>query len=339
MEKNNFDAIRIVLALIVVFFHISALTQLANLKFFQLIFDANFAVMGFFAISGFLVTKSYLTSKSLFDYFEKRLRRIYPAYLTSIIICLCIASYVSTLNLLDFFSSSYTLKYLFSNISFLNFIQPSIPHVFDNNPIQALNGSLWTIKIEVMLYFCVPIIIFMFNRFGSLSVTSLIALLSMGWVYFFQYKYNGNLGIEISRQFPGQLSYFIIGSLFAVNKEIFSKIKWILLASLIAIIFIKNSQLRLLINPIAYSSIVIFSSTSFVKSLNFGKFGDISYGIYLYHFPIIQLLYFLNIFQTNILLGLGLTFSLTIITSLFSWHVIEKHLLKRSSHYVIANKN
>ena len=88
MDKNNFDGVRIGLALIVVFAHLSALTQITNFKIFESFFDSNFAVRGFFAISGYLVTKSYLTSISVLEYTEKRLRRIYPAYVTVIIFCL-----------------------------------------------------------------------------------------------------------------------------------------------------------------------------------------------------------------------------------------------------------
>ena len=76
MNKNNFDSVRVGLALIVVFAHLAALTQLENFKIFEKIFDSNFAVKGFFAISGFLVARSFLTSNGLKDYAEKRLRRI-----------------------------------------------------------------------------------------------------------------------------------------------------------------------------------------------------------------------------------------------------------------------
>ncbi len=71
MYKNNFDGVRISLALIVFFAHVSALTQAHEFKFFEVIFDSNFAVKGFFAISGFLVTQSYLNCHSNFEYFKK----------------------------------------------------------------------------------------------------------------------------------------------------------------------------------------------------------------------------------------------------------------------------
>lgn len=339
MDKNNFDGVRIGLALIVVFAHLSALTQLADFKIFESIFDSNFAVKGFFAISGFLVTKSYLTSSNTLQYAEKRFRRIYPAYTTAIILCLCIGAFATTLSFYDFVKSSQTAKYLVSNLAFLNFIQPTLPFVFDSNTTQALNGALWTIKVEVMLYFCVPTLIYLFNRFGSTKIAFSIILLSIFWVYFFTYAFSGNKGEEIARQFPGQLSYFCIGSLLAVNKKILDYVKWIALFSTLALFATSNPIAKLFIDPVAYSSIVIFLSTVAFRSLNFGKYGDISYGIYLYHFPIIQLIIFLGFFEVNVWIGLLVTFLLTITAALLSWHLIEKRLLRRTSHYVLVAKS
>ncbi len=338
MNKNNFDGVRIGLALIVVFAHLAALTQLPNFKIFELIFDSNFAVKGFFAISGFLVTKSYLTSRNMIEYAEKRFRRIYPAYITAVFFCFLIGLYATELNIFDFIKAPQTLKYLLSNATFLNFLQPSLPSVFDNNPVQSLNGSLWTIKVEVMLYLCIPPTIYLFKRFGSAKITILLFVLSVSWVYYFIKLFDGNKGEEIARQFPGQISFFVLGAFLAVNEKIIMKLRWILLASVIILVTTNNPYAKLIIYPVLYSSIVIFLSTSAFRSLNFGKYGDISYGIYLYHFPIIQLLIFLGMFQTNKYLGLSLTFILTIAAALVSWHVIEKRFLKRTPHYSVVIK-
>lgn len=339
MDKNNFDGVRIGLALIVVFAHLSALTEVSDFKYFEVIFDPNFAVKGFFAISGFLVTKSYLSSRSTLEYAEKRLRRIYPAYTTAIVLCLFIGLFATTLNTYDFLKSPQTLKYTLANLSFLNFIQPTLPGVFEKNPIQALNGALWTIKVEVMLYFCIPALIYFFKRLGSSTTTFAIFFLSVAWVYFFTFQFSGSKGAEIARQFPGQLSYFALGTFFAVNEKMIANIRVIALVSLLALFITNNPLAKLFIDPIAYSSIVIFISTTACKSLNLGKYGDISYGIYLYHYPIIQLLIFLGVFEANVWIGFSSTFAITIIAALVSWHFVEKKLLKRTSHYVLATKS
>ena len=338
MNRNNFDGLRIGLALIVVFAHLAALTALPEFKWFEGFFDANFAVKGFFAISGFLVTQSYLTSQNVLDYADKRLRRIVPAYLTAVLLCLVIGAFTTTLTLSDFFSAPETIKYVLANAVFLNFLQSSLPGVFDSQPVSAMNGALWTIKIEVMLYACVPLAVYLFRRCGSGWATGLLFLLSVAWVYFFGTLYQGRLGEEIARQFPGQLSYFIVGALFAVNDKVRAQIKWIALASLLVLFAVDHPYARLVIDPLAYSAIVIYLSTAAVRCLKLGRYGDISYGIYLFHFPIIQLLIFTGWFKANPWIGLTMTFALTLAAAFLSWHCIEKRLLKRSSHYVVATQ-
>jgi len=134
---------------------------------------------------------------------KKRLRRIYPAYTTAIVLCLFIGLFTTTLNTSDFLKSPQILKYILVNLTFLNFIQPTLPAVFETNPTQALNGALWTIKVEVMLYFCTPALIYFFKRLGSSTTTVFIFFISVAWVYFFTFQYNGIKGEEIARQFPG----------------------------------------------------------------------------------------------------------------------------------------
>lgn len=336
MNKNNFDSVRVGLAIIVVFAHIAALTEIDDFKIFQKIFNSDFAVKGFFAISGFLVAQSFLSSDGLKDYLEKRIRRIYPAYFGAIMLCVAIGGYASTLQLHEFMTSTVTMKYVLSNLVFLNFLQPTLPGTFESNPIQAMNGSLWTIKVEVILYFCIPLIIYLFRKFGSIKIFTLIFCMSTAWVFFFLYIFKGNIGAELSRQFPGQLAYFAFGTFLAINKKVLSKLKLITIVFLIQLFLINNIYLKILIDPIAYGAVVIYIATSKFKIINLGKYGDISYGIYLFHFPIIQLLVFIGIFKLNPWVGVALTLILTIFSSLISWHLIEKRFLKRSSHYLMA---
>ncbi|BAN97605.1 acyltransferase 3 [Plautia stali symbiont] len=145
-EKNNFDIVRLSLAFIVMLVHSAEVTRNADIRVLAHFLNRDFAVKGFFAISGFLIAKSYLRSKSLTSYFIKRAQRILPAYIFTIIMCFVIGMCLTTLPLMDFLKNKETLKYLVANFSFLNFIQPSLPGVFTNNPNQPLDGSLWTTK-------------------------------------------------------------------------------------------------------------------------------------------------------------------------------------------------
>ena len=336
MNKNNFDGVRIGLALIVLFAHAYALTLFDQFRILDWIFDSNFAVRGFFAISGYLVTLSYLNSRSCSDYFEKRIRRIYPAYITSIFFCVILGMTISDMNIFDFVASPETIKYLVSNVLFLNFIQPNLPSVFEQHPVQALNGALWTIKVEVMLYCCLPIIVFLFKRIGAIKTTAFLFLFSVTWVLFFRLSFNGVHGEEIARQFPGQLSYFVLGSFFAQQQDNIKLTIWMATIAVITLWFTHQPAIRMVIDPLAYTVIVLYLATNACRNLNFGKYGDLSYGIYLFHFPVIQLCLYLGIYAFSPWLGLLATIVMTLVVAFVSWHFIEKKLLKRNSHYITA---
>jgi len=332
MKKNNFDAMRVCLALIVVFAHTSDLTHSSAFDWFSLIFDSNFAVKGFFATSGFLVTKSYLGSTDVRNYAEKRLRRIYPAYVAAIVFCVIIGACVTSLSLKTFFTSYQFIRYVFANAIFMNSIQPGLPGVFGQQPVHAMDGALWTIKIEVMLYCCVPFMIFLFRRFGVKRAALALYLLSVVYVYYFTRVYTGRAGDEIARQMPGQFAYFLIGAVLFIEKQLFFRLKWIAVASVFVLIAVHGELARIFINPVAYGSIVIYFATSAIQSLGIGRYGDFSYGIYLFHFPIIQFLMSQGAYEANPWAAFCISLVSVSVVAVASWRLIESKVLMRNAN-------
>lgn len=183
-SSNSFDEVRFVLAFIVLVAHTSALATADELQWFISFFNADFAVKGFFAISGFLVTKSYLSSGNFVYYFKKRVRRIYPAYLFAIFYCVCVGLYTSHLEIYEFLQHPELFNYIISNLFFLNFLQPSLPGSLSENEVNAINGSSWTIKVELMLYFTVPALCLFYRKIGILATAFLAFILGAGYFYF-----------------------------------------------------------------------------------------------------------------------------------------------------------
>lgn len=337
IKENNFDLARLFLSTVVLFQHFSLLTAIPSFKFFQTFTWILQPVESFFVISGFLISLSYTRSQSLASYFSKRIRRILPAYITVVILSSIAGLFLTTKGYFSYFSLDF-FKYLFSNLTFLNFIQPSLPGVFSQNPIPGpVNGSLWTIKLEVMFYLVLPFLFYLLNRF---SLLVLPAIYSLSVLYFYSLQ---NLAItlnkpflqEVSRQLPGYLSYFVCGiTIFLMYKK-FKEYKYILLA--IAITFYALSKIYVNIffffNPIALSIVIIYLCNEFIYLGNWGKYGDFSYGIYIWHFPVIQTLIQLKFNNLNSLLFLSIVISISTILSVISWHCIEKPFLKKDSHY------
>ncbi|HEY0565127.1 MAG TPA: acyltransferase, partial [Terriglobales bacterium] len=199
MRPNNFDLARLLLASMVVLFHCAALSGSPALHLLRSV-DRHAAVEGFFVISGFLIFASYERCRSVADYARKRAARILPGYWLSTALCLAIV--------FAFTHRLHVLKFLIANLLFLNFLQPGVAGVFDRNPADAaLNGSLWTIKIEVMFYVCVPLLVWLCRRFGRVPVLVACALLSV--VYRHWIASNSTL----AQQLPGQLAFFSMGAL------------------------------------------------------------------------------------------------------------------------------
>lgn len=150
-KENGFHFIRLVCCLIVIYEHSVVLSD-ANIPCLNL---RGLAVEVFFVLSGFWVTLSYLKSVSIKEYALKRIRRIFPQYAAVVVLGAVLLFSFSSLEICAYFSSDGFWKYLAPNLCTLNFLHPSLPGVFGGS---AVNGSLWTIKIELAFYVMLPII-------------------------------------------------------------------------------------------------------------------------------------------------------------------------------------
>lgn len=337
-DQNNFNNVRVCLALIVFFSHALGLPNNSALAYYYQFFNAPYAVKGFFAISGFLVYRSYVNSNNLVDFFDKRIRRIYPAYLLTILSCFLIGLLFGDLGWKEFIFSDHAISYLLSNIFFLNFLQPTLPGLFIGNATQIVDGSLWTIKVELMLYAILPMLAYGFKKMSPFWSYFCVLIFGAAWVFYFSRSTNIALGAEIARQFPGQLPYFAFGCLLAATPRL---MKWLPFVSIVGFIMMTYSGsysyfIGLTIEPITYGAVTILFCMLKPFKLNIGKIGDLSYGIYLFHFPIIQLLIHLKVYQFNPYIGLVMSFVITILASFISWHYVESRWLKRNSYYLAA---
>ena len=337
-KANNFDHIRLILALGVFVFHTAELTQLATFQFFKSFVNPAVMVHSFFIISGFLIFMSYEHSSSLKSYLIKRLRRIAPAYITVVVLLFITLSLISTLSFQEYFSSSESWQYLFYNLITLNFLQTSLPGVFTSNYLQAVDGSLWTIKIEVAFYLSLPIITYFYRwmrptlLLSSIFILSILYYITMGLL---AAKYHSDSLLTLQHQLPGQMLFFTAGALLYYQFQFFKKYQHTLF-SIAILIFILQYSVALLypLYALSLSIIIIYLATSIRQLGHIAKHGDLSYGIYIWHFPLIQIFIALGLFEQHPWWAFSLL-TLTIITLAYlSWHYIEKPFLSKKSHYV-----
>lgn len=339
LRSNNFDLIRLVLALIVCLVHTAELSQQPALRIIGDVLSSKLAVDSFFVISGFLIFMSYEKSNSLLSYAGKRFKRIYPAYLTIILLCAFGLLLISSVPASQYFSVDW-LKYLVANLTFMNFIKPDLPGVFQGPPnlLDTVNGALWTIKIEVMFYCSVPIIVWLSRRISRSAV--LLGLFALSTAYsltlWYLYTQSHNEAFAfLEKQIPGQLRYFLAGGLLYYYLPLFERhVKWLVpvaLTTYVASIWLPLQALE----PAALGVLVIFIAL-FGYLGNFGKYGDFSYGAYICHFPIVQTLTYFGLYAYSPVFGVLVTLGLTMLAAILMWHLVEKRFLARTSHYVQA---
>ncbi len=339
LRQNNFDLIRLLLALAVCLLHAHELSGVADLSIIDTLLSGKIAIESFFVISGFLIFMSYEKSRSLADYLEKRARRIYPAYFASVLLAALLLSSISERPLAAYFFSSDFIRYLAFNLGFLNFIQPDLPGVFTENRLATVNGALWTIKIEVMFYLSVPIIVWLSRRVGRAPTLLALFVASTAFSLYMLHLHEitgRNLYVLLEKQLPGQLRFFIAGAALYYLLPYFERhIKLLVLAAVLY--FLAQSWVELeALKPVALAILVIFFAL-YNYAGNFCRFGDFSYGVYILHFPIVQTLVHFRAFEANPWLALLASVSLTLCAAALMWHGLEKRWLLKNSHYVRAS--
>ncbi len=182
-SDNAFDFLRFVAAFAVLYSHSFALLGLPE-PFLIIGFPAaNIGVYVFFVISGFLVCQSWDRDPSLARFAARRGLRLLPGLFVAVCFTVfLIGPLMTTLPLTRYFGTAGTWTYLLSNAC-LSIGQFALPGVFETNPIPAaVNGSLWTLRYEALLYIILAAIGTaargQFLRWVCLTVMSLFAL---GW--------------------------------------------------------------------------------------------------------------------------------------------------------------
>lgn len=331
-QQNRFDLIRLLLAAGVFVYHAVALAGgdpegplVAAFAQF-----AEVCIQGFFIVSGALVAGSLDRSSSLTDYAGKRLRRLYPAYAVVIIIPALVSLALTR-------DAPGVLAYLAANLGFLNFLAPNLPGLFESNHFTEVNGALWTLKIEVMFYMILPLIFLALNSLGRLWWLAVIALylVAEAWAYVLPLAIEGKLGLSLARQLPGQLAFFAMGiALWKCEAQL--RRRWRALG-LSGMILVAATLMHPVLEPLralALSGLIATIAFAPGPSDNAARFGDISYGLYITHFPILQALLAAGLLSwLGLPAFLSLAAVLVILASFALWHLVEKPALRPSSHY------
>lgn len=343
-RDNNFNFIRAVAALAVLVSHAypiawgSRTVQPLEVELGLHGGLGTLAVIVFFIVSGYFITQSALRSASPFDFWTARVLRIYPGLFLSLSLTALLGVGVSTLGIAAYFSSHGTYSYVPSGMSLL-WVQYELPGAFTSNPFPELvNGSLWTLFYEVLCYVMVSVL----AVFGILqNRTARVGFFAVYLVLYVVAKLmllTGVFPAWVSRgaiNFLGHLldlsPAFVIGMLFYVYRERLPLNLAICAVLVLCTVVSANMPFHreLLLFSVAFCTFNIgFRSLQVLYPFN--NLGDYSYGIYIYAFPIEQVVAYL--FKGIPPLGIiAIATPLTIAVSAASWHTIEAPALSLRS--------
>jgi peptidoglycan/LPS O-acetylase OafA/YrhL len=337
-RSNNFDFLRALLAVLVIFSHSYALLDSSSIR--DPLYLATHRQMGFsyiavnlfFVISGFLITASWMRSRSTGDYLLKRALRIYPAFAVMSLFCLLVIGPLSVDDARSYLRSLSVSQY-FTRL--LRFRLPDQAGVFANLPEAGMvNGSTWTILYEFICY----ILVLALGILGVLSRRALVVgLFAAAFSSYIWQEYRGLPllsgggglgGLLLSPAYPRFLTYFLSGAVFYLYRDVIPHSRWAFALASVATLVSFAGGLTLTL-PIFGSYLLLH--TAFNRSLKlqgFARRGDLSYGLYLYAFPVQQILIqYYGEHLGPLSLTIAATALATILAAL-SWHLVEAPFLR-----------
>lgn len=322
-EANNLDLIRIIAAAMVIFGHAYALVPVEGQSdplVRWLGFDAtgSLAVKVFFLLSGLVVTNSLLEKRQPLQFLIARFFRLWPALAVTVLLCaLVLGPLLTSLPLGEYFLHPETGKYIYRNLVFR--VRFPLPGVFQDNALTAVNGSLWTIPHEVKAYLGL-LVLYLLGLFRHrwLPVMALAAILAVPLLF-------PQESPEVSRL----LACFAIGAIMAFWKRHLVINGWVVLALWLLFALFRHAPINFYLFYLAlFISLLFVASQSWMLRLR--PRSDLSYGIYLWGFPVQQVMAQFFAAQ-GILFNQLASVAVCLVLAFCSWHLVEKPAMDRGA--------
>jgi peptidoglycan/LPS O-acetylase OafA/YrhL len=330
-RRNNFDPLRLIAALSVVFSHSFLIAEGSEASEPFVWLTGNQCILGligvfvFFVISGYLVTESWCRSPLPGRFLLRRTLRIYPGLVVNVALCaLVLGPLVNSLPLADYFHGPELSDFLIKTLT-LNPGPLQLPGVlFAKNSVGLhINGSLWTLRYEAMMYLMIVVL----GMLRLLRLPTCLALTALGIAAVYFEKALTPLG-DIG-EWAWFLAFFGAGMVlhFLRDRLVFDW-RGALAALLALVIFARLGQLIMLF-PLAGAYLAIWFARRYDRWLDYSRYcGDLSYGLYIYGWPAEQLVMWLSggraawwqVFLGSLAIALPLAW--------LSWHGVEKWALR-----------
>jgi peptidoglycan/LPS O-acetylase OafA/YrhL len=335
-RKNSFDLLRFIAASLVVYSHSFALTGLPEPRIGTTTFG-GLGVWAFFAMSGYLIAGSWEQYPRFPVFLAKRSLRIFPGLLLALILTIAILGFYSSFSYRQYILKQDTLSYL-NNMLLIN-THYSLPGVFTKNVYPtAVNGSLWTLAFEFLMY----IVVAVFGLTKTLKKQWIwpfwIVLGLLNLIAAYRPRYLTYSLFYLDARLVAQLGFlYFSGVLLYLHRERIRYPIWAWLPALLLFVVLSNQlpsytwlfgATLLAYGVLGASKVPYFSQ--------FGRFGDFSYGIYVYSFPVQQAIWYHTQTKSPIRM---FAFALVVSTlfAIVSWYIVEKPCIQLKSRVKLAS--
>lgn len=330
-RDNNFNFLRLVLALLVILSHSPQLIDgnanrepLARLVGFTSL--GKLAVECFFLLSGYLIVQSWTQSPKMWSFLKKRILRIYPGFIVASLFCAFVVGPLGAQPQKYFEAFWYGgfVKSLF----FLKI--PEVPDVFQGQPYPSINGSMWSISLEFICYILVLVA-------GSLGIFRRKILWFFIAIVLYSVVLYATLGLSlpyVSLDDPllRLAAFFLIGGCFYLYRDfIFYKSLPALIFALVIFICVFGFKIHYMFFAVAGAYLLFYLAFTRINFLKrFERLPDVSYGVYLYGWPIQKLiLWYFPATTPAVLFVVSAVISLLL--GAVSWYIVEKPFMRLKS--------
>ena len=341
-RRNNYGFLRLFWASAVIIGHMFPVVQgTENDEFFmratrgQMDFS-GLAVNMFFAISGCLITLSWLRTPQFKTYLMKRVLRIYPGFVVASLVSLLIVAPLAGMR----FDLALSARELVKSVARIVLLSPPrAAGAFATEPFDVLNMSLWTIRYEFICYLMVPLVVLLAARVGRVAVLVLfvVALAShaaQGRLILHGVTTNIPLigAPDVWRRFG---TYFLAGMVVAYYRDVIPY-RWWLFALCIAAM-VASALLGKFYLVVATAGVYALFYVAYQQVIPLHQVGnrwDLSYGVYLYGWPI-QALLAMHLRGVMGVWALALVaLALAMLVACLSWHFVEAPWLREKARLV-----
>lgn len=335
-RENNFNLLRMIFAVLVILSHSSELVDGNRSReilsqVFHTVSFGELAVDGFFLLSGYLIIQSWVNNPNVVGFIRSRILRIYPAFIMATAVCILIVGPLAAVPSV-YFSHLWITGIIKSTLLLL---EPLVPPVFKGTHYDAINGSMWTISLEFKCYLGVLAagVIGLATRRGLwLFITALV--LAAFTLYRFGILVDA-YGVKfLSHPLFRLSSFFLSGGAFYLfrNKLVFNG-RNASLAAVALIVFMFSLPLSEVALATAGGYLLFYGALKPMPIIaNFNRLPDVSYGVYLYGWPVQKLiLWYFPLMSPWVLFVFSC--SAAVFCGIVSWYTIEKQFLKLKHGY------